>query len=139
MTTDTRWRPVLIINDTDDQLTIISSQGSDLRAVNEGQIIPPHSSAIAIASFDIGSGLANNWDWIYLVNAATPGRPYQLYMQCTSNTDEYAYFGWYDPDSTEGNSNPSPFEEGYSRAFSAMDDANPYPGGFTYVLLETPT
>ena len=139
MTTDTRWRPVIIINDTDDQLSITGSKGSDLRALNEGQIIPPHSSAIVIASFYIGSGFANNWDWIYLENTTKPQRRYQLYMQCTSNTDEYAFFGWFDPNSNEANGNPSPFEGVCSLAFTAMDDDNPYPGGFTYVLLKTPT
>ncbi|HEX6748254.1 MAG TPA: hypothetical protein VF092_13240 [Longimicrobium sp.] len=67
------------------------------------------------------------WGWVYF--GSEPGRfEYQIYHETQQFGSDYAFFGWYDPNSTQPDSNPSPFPDGVA---TADTDGS-------YVLLRVP-
>ncbi|WP_437930638.1 hypothetical protein WMF37_15855 [Sorangium sp. So ce291] len=80
-----------------------------------------------VASLIDTGGTHHLWGWVYL--GSEPGRfEYQIYHERQSFGSNYAFFGWYDPDSTQSNANPSPFPSGVATA--GLDGS--------YVLLRVP-
>jgi hypothetical protein len=95
-----------------------------------GTLVPPNPSNptefdVAVAS----SGAGDQWDWLYLLDLGTNTR-YQLYWESNSSGKVYTYFGYYNPSSSEGNSNPSAFPPNFSFTSSEDDPV--------YKLLATP-
>lgn len=87
----------------------------------------PTDEATQIAYLEPGGGTDHRWGWVYLGTA--PGRfEYQIYHETQRWGGNYAFFGWYDANSTHENSNPSPFPAGVA---TADTDG-------TYVLLRDP-
>jgi len=89
----------------------------------------PVGEWIEVASLQDTGG--KNWGWVYL--GSEPGRfEYQIYHETQSFGSDYAFFGWYDPNSTEANSDPSPFPSGVATADAVKR------GPANYVLLAKP-
>ncbi|HVK68149.1 MAG TPA: hypothetical protein VM694_27010 [Polyangium sp.] len=92
----------------------------------------PVGKSVLVATLQSTSGpFSDLWGWVYLGSA--PGKlEYQIYHERKSGLSrDYAFFGYFNPNSTEKNSNPSPFPPGVATA-----DTNGPHG--TYVLLREP-
>jgi hypothetical protein len=121
-----------VINKTQDTLSV---QGpfpgdADLTNVQTGKTISPNSSLV-VATFN-NKARTDCYDWLILVNLATYDW-YQIYAEITLSKKPYAFFGFYDSDSSESQSNPYPFPKGCSLVAWDGDACN-----FDYILISRP-
>ena len=122
-----------VTNSTGNALKVTGSRGTDLTNVQKGLVIPANSSAI-VATFVAGNWTQDRWDWVYLQDQGTSAK-YQIYIELTAVTRRwYASFGYFNADSSESNSNPSPFP-GSQYSNVAFDSAT---ATYSYQLLKTP-
>ena len=113
----------------DVQLYVTGHKGDFDEVWSSGNALPLNSTThLATLTWYI-----HEWGWVYLGTA--PGRlDYQVYLELRhvgKDTGGYAFFGWYDPDSTQSNSNPKPFPSGVAQTFLLLD-----PFGATYGYYE---
>jgi hypothetical protein len=106
----------------------------------------PAGQTVQIASFDPPH--TDSWGWVS-IGLANRDRAYQVYCERTyDGYDSYAFFGYYNEDNTEADSNKSPFPDGVSVCSLGSDSyeytfngktvpyelaLGPYPGGDDYV------
>lgn len=120
-----------VSNDSAVSITVTGSRGSNFSGINEGQVIKPGESQ-SVGSFDTGLPGEDNWGWVYLNcgNVAS-----QIYAESNRAGETYLFFGYYNPESSESNSNPSPFPDGV--AYTTVDEVRQFVT-FLYVLNEAP-
>jgi Repeat of unknown function (DUF5648) len=114
-----------VLNNSNSPLLVVGTRGTDLTNVALNQVIPPFGGNLNVASF-AQEDLIESWDWIDLLDLTSPQR-YQIFVESSTKwylfgSDTTDYFGYYDPTSSEGNGNPSPFPSGFSTSvFNASD------------------
>ncbi len=114
-----------VINNSNSPLLVAGTRGTDLSNVALNQVIPPFGGNLNVASF-AQEDLIESWDWIDLLDLTSPQR-YQIFVDSTTKWYLFGagttdYFGYYDPISSEGNGNPSPFPSGFATSvFNASD------------------
>lgn len=115
-----------IVNFTSIPLFVTGTRGTDISGTKVGQRI--EATPTLVGTFN-ASGM-DSWDWMNL--GTTPGENrFQIYVERHHSTS-YACFGYYDPNSTQADSNPTPFPKGVSLA-THLDN-----GDFLYILLAKP-
>ena len=96
-------------------LEITGSRGGDLSRITNGTQIPYGQGKI-VGYYETPGRVSDHWDWVYLKNLQNNDE-YQLYVEWRHATGStYAAFGYYNPDSSQSNGNPSPFPDGTADA-----------------------
>jgi hypothetical protein len=127
--------PLTVINLTQDVLEVTGYNGGDLSNVAINTQIGYKLGRI-VAEYNTPGDNQDNWDWVYLKNLST-GDLYQIYVEWVRpKGSTYASFGYYNANSSESNSNPSPFPDGCSVGNFITSGSNP---GFpVYILQQVP-
>lgn len=128
--------PLIVLNQTNNTLVVTGSRGSDLSNVAINSDIPPLGGKI-VAYFNTPGGSGDNWDWVYLKDLGT-GQQYQIYVEWNRifNNNTYAFFGYYNEDSSQQNGNPSPFPDDCAiTSFISSSSSGSFPA---YILTQTP-
>src|SRR5579871_335375 len=103
---------LLVINNSNNPLLVSGSRGSDLKSVALNQVIPSFGGSLQVANVSPDS--VDIWDWVYLLDLIAAQR-YQLYVEYDSASGKaYHDFGYFDPQSSEKDGNPNPFQNGFS-------------------------
>ncbi len=120
---------MMVINQTGHVLSVTGKRGDDVHLAVPNQHIGVGASAM-VATFNAKSG-SDRWDWVLLEDATTQQK-FQIYIEQTVGGTHYTFFGYFNADSSESDSNPSPFPEGCADAL--------WSGGSIayYTLLKTP-
>ena len=129
--------PLIVLNQTNNTLVVTGSRGSDLSHVAINTDIPPLGGRI-VAYYNTPGNAQDNWDWVYLMDLGTQAQ-YQIYVEWNriANNATYAFFGYFNPDSSQQNGNPSPFPDGCAlTSFISSSHTGSYP---VYILTKTPT
>ncbi len=127
--------PLIVINLTQDVLEVTGSKGSDLTNVAINTQIGYELGRI-VAYYNTPGGIGDNWDWVYLKNLST-GDAYQIYVEWVRPSgNTYAFFGYYNANSSQSDGNPSPFPDGYSD--SNFTTSGSTPGYPVYILKQVP-
>ena len=106
-----------LTNKTSNTLEVIGYVGSDFISYYNGlQIAPGQTETIGVSK-DPGGVSDDTYDWIVLQDLGTKSY-YQVYAEDQGGLPNtyYAFFGYYNPSSSEGNANPSPFLQGDANA-----------------------
>ena len=119
---------LVVYNQTDRELSVNGTFGSDLSSVVKGQTIPPNQS-VGIAQYNNGCFSGDCWDWVYLWNP-TDNLLYQIYVEY-SQLAWTLRFGFWSSSATHSNPDPCPFPPGY---WSAEQNG----GICTYTLSQIP-
>ena len=78
--------PLIVMNNTDNNLMVSGSSGSDRSQVALNKQILPHNGLI-VAYFATPGGLGDNWDWVYITDNTNQGTQYQIYVEYNSSVD----------------------------------------------------
>jgi hypothetical protein len=138
--------PLIVVNQTNNNLQVSGYYGSDLSGVQTGTQIPPKGAQV-VGYFTTPDGAADHYDWVY-IHDATDNYDYQIYVEINNfivtPPSLFAFFGWKNTDSSQGSGNPSPFNDGaamtnflYGTNGKAFQTPEPsYP---VYILNSVPT
>lgn len=109
-----RWS---LTNETSNTLEVIGYVGSDFVSYYNGLQVSPGETQVIGVSKDLGGVSDDTWDWIVLQDLGTKSY-YQVYAEDQGGLPNtyYAFFGYYNPSSSESNANPSPFPQGDANA-----------------------
>ncbi|HEY5893966.1 MAG TPA: hypothetical protein VIT91_12115 [Chthoniobacterales bacterium] len=110
---DQTWSLYLVINNSPYPLLVSGTRGSDLHDVTLGRVVPPFGGSLEVARMHWGIG--DRHDWVYLSDLASPQR-YQIYADNTAGGSYHASFGYFDSQSSQSHSDPSPFPIGTATA-----------------------
>lgn len=127
--------PLIVINLTQDVLEVTGKRGGDLSDVAVSAKIP-YEMGVIVAQYNTPGATGDNWDWVYLKNLST-GDEYQIYVEWVRpKGSTYAFFGYYNKDSSQQNGNPSPFPDGCAETNFVTSGSTP--GWPVYILTQVP-
>ena len=138
--------PMIVVNQTNNTLVVKAPpgqnnayRGGDLSDVATGVEIGPNIGRI-IAWYNTPSNGSDNWDWIYLQDLGTMAY-YQIYVEWNNKpatNSTYAFFGYYNSNSSQSNGNPSPFENESDYESTSFITTGQTPSFPVYILKATP-
>jgi hypothetical protein len=123
-----------LTNETSNTLEVFGYRGADFVSYFNGLQISPGQTQVIGISTDPGGVTNDTYDWIVLQDLGTKSY-YQVYAEDQGGLPNtyYAFFGYYNPASSESDANPSPFLQGYANATWL-----PVTGQPTFTLRMTP-
>jgi hypothetical protein len=106
-----------LTNETKNTLEVIGYVGADFVSYYNGLQVSPGQTKLIGVSKDPGGFSDDTYDWIILQDLGTKSY-YQVYAEDQGGVTNtyYAFFGYYNPSSSESNANPSPFPQGDANA-----------------------
>lgn len=123
---------IIVVNVSGTDLFVTGSYGSDLSGMTQGQRVA-NGTAVQVATWNAGSGLVDNWDYVYLGTTVNQNK-YQLYMESNAVGTTYQFMGFYSDDPNNSNSNPNPFTNGSCSLLGTTPA-----GDWVYAFLTTPS
>lgn len=128
--------PLTMVNLSPNELIVTGYAGTDLSDFVPLPALLPSLKSLEVCQFTWPGSGDRNYDWLYLKDAVT-NLEFQAYIEVNRmNGNDYAYLGYKDPESTESNSNPSPFPDDPPLYYTI--DWEGGTAGPVYYLLMTP-
>lgn len=119
---------LVVFNRTDHLLVVTGVRGDEIQRGPDTVVLPGAAGVVGVFS-DAGG----RWEWVHLQDQTT-GEEYQLYIERTRTSTQYAAFGFRDDRADSGNGNPRPFAAEAARAVWEPDSPTA-----AYQLLHAPT
>lgn len=101
---------LVVFNRTDHVLLVAGVRGDEIERGPDGAVLPGAAGVVGVFG-DAGG----RWEWVHLQDQTT-GEEYQLYIERTRSSSQYAAFGYRDDRATSANGNPNPFAGGVGAA-----------------------
>lgn len=101
---------LVVFNRTDHVLLVTGVRGDEIERGPDGVVLPGAAGVVGVFR-DAGG----RWEWVYLQDQTT-GEEYQLYIERTRSSTQYAAFGYRDDRATSANGDPRPFAGGVGTA-----------------------
>lgn len=118
---------LVVFNRTGHLLVVTGVRGDEIRRGPDVVVLPGAAGVVGV--FDDAGG---RWGWLHLQDQTT-GDEYQLYIERTRSSTQYAAFGYRDDRADAANGNPRPFADGAARAVWEQNSPTA-----TYQLLRAP-